>query len=212
VRLEVSDHGTGILPEHLGRIFDPYFTTKREGTGLGLTTSYAIVSKHAGHLGVRSAVGQGSTFTIHVPAHDGQPAVVPEPDPAPPSNGKNRVLVMDDEGMVRNVVGEMLVNAGYDVVLVADGEEAVITYQEARDVGARFDAVILDLTVRGGVGGKEAMRRLLDLDPDTVGIVCSGYSDDPVMGEFEVHGFKGRIAKPFVSSALMTTLAQVLDV
>ena len=122
-----------------------------------------------------------------------------------------RILVMDDEGMVREVVGEMLSSSGHEVVLAGDGVEAVRIYRDALNDGVRFDAVLLDLTVRGGVGGKEAMRRLLEVDREAVGIVCSGYSDDPVMAEFETHGFKGRIAKPFVAHALLATLAEVLD-
>jgi PAS domain S-box-containing protein len=211
VCIEVRDEGTGISSEQIGRVFDPYFTTKKDGTGLGLATSYAIVSKHEGHLGARSAVGHGSTFTIHLPAHSGRPARPVVRANTPQVKERRRILVMDDEEMVRNVVQEMLTDAGYEVELATDGDAAAKAYREARDGGTPFDAVILDLTVRGGVGGKEAMRKLLDIDPEARGIVCSGYSDDPIMAEFESHGFRGRIAKPFVPPTLMTALGELLD-
>jgi PAS domain S-box-containing protein len=210
VRVRVRDNGAGIPPANLGRIFDPYFTTKEDGSGLGLTTSYAIVRKHDGQLGVDSAQGRGSTFTIHLPAHDDQPPARSEPAEEPRHGKRRRVLVMDDEEMVRTVVREMLVNAGYAVSLVNNGEEAIAKYREARNAGAPYHAVILDLTVRDGMGGKETMRHLLELDPQARGIVCSGYSDDPVLSEHESHGFRGRIAKPFVARSLTATLEEIL--
>ena len=211
VRLEIRDQGPGIPLENLGRIFDPYFTTKEDGTGLGLTTSYAIVTKHGGKLEVHPASGGGSNFVIHIPGQEREPEDVSIPGKVRFLDGPRRVLFMDDEEMVRAVVEEMLTNLGYEVELATDGEDAVEKYREAHVDGIPFDAVILDLTVRGGLGGKDGMRRLINIDPNAVGIVCSGYSDDPVMAEFEQYGFQGRISKPFVATTLSETLASVLD-
>ncbi len=210
VRVQVRDDGIGIPLEHQSRIFDPYFTTKDRGSGLGLTTCYAIVNKHEGLLGVESAPDRGATFTIHLPAHEERPPHGAEPETVPRDGKRRRILLMDDEEMVRSVVGEMLTHAGYDVSLAANGEQAIEDYGRALDAGEPFGAVLLDLTVRGGMGGKDAMRHLLDLDPQVRGVVCSGYSDDPVMAEFEDHGFLARIAKPFVEHTLAETLESVL--
>jgi CheY-like chemotaxis protein len=210
VRVEIRDQGPGIPPENLGRIFDPYFTTKEDGTGLGLTTSYAIVTKHGGKLEVHPVSGGGSNFVIHIPGHEREPDIS-LPGKVRFLDGPRRILFMDDEEMVRAVVGEMLTKLGYEVELATDGEDAIEKYREAHLDGIPFDAVILDLTVRVGLGGKDGMRRLINIDPNAVGIVCSGYSDDPVMAEFEQYGFKGRISKPFVSTTLSETLASVLD-
>jgi signal transduction histidine kinase/CheY-like chemotaxis protein len=211
IRLEIQDHGPGIPPENLGRIFDPYFTTKESGTGLGLTTSYAIVTKHGGKLEVHPVSGGGSNFVIHIPGYEREPEDISIPGKVRFLEGPRRILFMDDEEMVRAVVEEMLKNLGYEVELAADGEGAIKKYREEFTDGIPFDAVILDLTVRGGMGGKEVMRRLINIDPNAVGIVCSGYSDDPVMAEFEQFGFRGRISKPFVATTLSEALASVLD-
>jgi len=211
VRLEIRDQGPGIPLENLGRIFDPYFTTKEDGTGLGLTTSYAIVTKHGGKLEVHPVSGGGSNFVVHIPGHEREPEDISLPGKVRFLDGPRRILFMDDEEMVRAVVEEMLTRLGYEVELATDGEDAIEKYREAHLDGIPFDAVILDLTVRGGLGGKDGMRRLIDIDPNAVGIVCSGYSDDPVMAEFEQYGFQGRISKPFVATTLSETLASVLD-
>ena len=211
IRLEIRDQGDGIPPENLSRIFDPYFTTKEKGTGLGLTTSYAIVTKHGGKLEAHPVSGGGSSFVIHLPGYEQEPEDISIPGKVRFLDGPRRILFMDDEEMVRAVVEEMLTNLGYEVELANDGNDAVRKYREAHVDGIPFDAVILDLTVRGGMGGKEGMRRLINIDPNAVGIVCSGYSDDPVMAEFEEYGFRGRISKPFVATTLSETLASVLE-
>jgi len=210
VRIRLADDGVGIGPEQLQRVFDPYFSTKEGGSGLGLTTSYSIVSKHDGRIEVDSVVGRGATFTIHLPAHEGPTPDRRGADEAPARSDRRRVLVMDDEEMVRAVVGEMLSRSGFSVDMAEDGKAAVALYREAREKNDPYDAVLLDLTVRGGMGGLETLRILRELDPGVHGIVCSGYSDDPVMSDYERYGFRGRIAKPFVARTLARTLDEVL--
>jgi signal transduction histidine kinase/ActR/RegA family two-component response regulator len=208
VRIVIRDTGVGLAPEHLGRIFDPYFTTKPNGSGLGLTTSYAIVKKHQGHVGVESDPGRGTTFTVYLPASQERAA-----EPAPregPAQGKGRVLLMDDEDAVRRVTGKMLERLGYDVELAKDGGEALAAYAAAMDSGRRFDVVVMDLTVPGGMGGKETMRRLAALDPLARGIVSSGYSTDPVMADFRAHGFCCVLTKPYSVEDLGKALAEAM--
>ena len=213
VRVTLRDEGIGIPPEDVPRIFDPYFATVDRGSGLGLAAAYSIVHRHGGAIRVESAPGRGTTFIIHLPAAAETTALPEGPEeaaalPAEPRGG--RVLVMDDEALVRVMIGDMLRHFGYEVVLTADGAEAVEAYRRAFRDGARFAAVILDLAVPGGMGGKEAMRLLLETDPDVRAIVASGYSNDPVMAEYRRHGFRGVVAKPFRLDELRRTLRQVL--
>ncbi|MFI5351078.1 MAG: ATP-binding protein, partial [Elusimicrobiota bacterium] len=174
VRLSVSDNGAGIGAKDLGRIFDPYFTTKEKGTGLGLTTCYAIVSKHGGHISVDSRPGEGATFTVRLPA---LPRRVP--DEVSDSleliyRGTGRILAMDDDGIVAGFLSRVLHRLGYEAVLARDGEEAVRRFVEAREAGLPFSAVILDLTVVGGMGGFETVKKLHRIDPEVVAVVSSG--------------------------------------
>jgi two-component system cell cycle sensor histidine kinase/response regulator CckA len=196
VRIVIRDHGVGIPPDILPRIFDPYFTTKERGTGLGLTTSYVIVQRHDGHLTVESEVGVGTTVHMWLPA-TGEPVPPVDDDSAPPPRGHGTVLLLEDEVSVRAVGRRLLQELGYDVVAASDGRDAVDLYAEAFGQGRRFDAVVLDLTIPGGMGGLETLRRLRELDPDVQAIVASGYSDDPVMAEPERYGFRGVVCKPF---------------
>jgi len=211
VRVSVRDTGCGIGADALGRIFDPYFTTKRASgaVGLGLTTVYSILRRHGGHVTVDSAPGAGSTFTFSVPAAPG--ATIPVPPVLPDAlRGSGRVLVMDDERAVREAARRMLEHLGYEVVAAVDGEEAVAVYGRARREGRPFDLVILDLTVPGGLGGREALPRLLDLDPQVRAIVSSGYSSDPLLANYRDHGFRGRLAKPYEPSVLGRTVREAL--
>jgi PAS domain S-box-containing protein len=210
VRISVQDHGVGITPENLSKIFDPYFTTKREGSGLGLATSYSIIKRHGGLLAVDSVPGDGSVFHIYLPASQRKPTVEVSRQEALVA-GMGRILVMDDELAVRAVVGEMLKAVGYECELAKDGGEAVELYKGALDNGRPFDAVIMDLTVPGGMGGKEAVKKLIEIDPKVKAVVASGYSGDPVMGDFKAYGFTGVIAKPYDLQTLSKALRAILS-
>jgi PAS domain S-box-containing protein len=209
VRISVQDHGTGIPPEHLPRVFDPYFTTKRGGTGLGLATAYSIVQKHGGLITAESRLGQGSTFCIHLPAAAG-PLPPPSTPPASLVGGTPRILVMDDEEVLRKVVGLMLERLGYTPAFARDGAEALGLFAAARDQGKPFAAVIMDLTIPGGMGGKEAIQHLIEIDPQVKAIVSSGYATDPIMAEFRDYGFMGVVAKPYQIQDLTRVLNSVL--
>ncbi len=209
VRISVADQGVGIPAENLPKIFDPYFTTKRKGNGLGLATAYAIVRKHDGHIAVESAAGAGATFHVYLPASEGMvPEASPEPERLP--GGKGKILVMDDDEMVRTVAVDMLAALGYETVEAEDGVEAIALYCAARDAGAPFDAVVMDLTVPGGMGGKEAIRIIREIDPDVRAVVSSGYSNDPVMSEHERYGFLAVVAKPYTAAQLGEALRKLL--
>jgi CheY-like chemotaxis protein len=200
----------GIAAEYLQRVFDPYFTTKKKGSGLGLATCYSIVRNHQGLITVESQQGRGTTFRVYLPATAAVPRARPPEEAV--VQGRGRVLVMDDEEMVRSVCSQMLAWLGFEAATTADGAAAVEAYAAARAAGRPFDAVILDVTVPGGMGGVEAVRRLLDLDPGARVIVSSGYSADPVMSEFRAHGFLGVAVKPYDLKGLSHALRDVLAV
>jgi two-component system cell cycle sensor histidine kinase/response regulator CckA len=208
VQITITDQGIGIPSKYLDKIFDPYFTTKQKGSGLGLATAYSIIKSHSGHLAVESEVGVGSTFSIYLPALEAGVAA-PEPQTEESVQGQGRILVMDDEEVVRDVLGKMLMRLGYEPHFAKDGDQAVEMFARAKDAGAGFDVVILDLTIRGGMGGEKAIQELLKIDPQVKAIVSSGYCDDPIMAEFEKHGFCGVIAKPYRISDLSAVLQQV---
>ncbi len=207
LRITVEDHGCGIPQENLARIFDPYFTTKPQGTGLGLSAVYSIVKKHGGTVEVSSSIGEGSGFAIHLPALPGRRAEEEEVNKKAEPGGCGKVLIMDDEDFIREIATEILEFSGYEMESCADGREAVELYKAARERNVPFDAVILDLTVPGGMGGKEAAIHLSRIDPDAVLIVSSGYSNDPVIANYRQYGFSGAIHKPFDAD----TLTGVLD-
>jgi len=198
----------GIPEEYLGKIFDPYFTTKEKGRGLGLASAYAIMKNHGGHIFVESQVGVGSTFSLYLPASDSP--VIEQEETVDLVSGKEKILVMDDEEIVSIVVGEMLEHLGYDVAFAQDGEQALAMYSKALTSGRPFDAVIMDLTIPGGMGGKEAIRRILQIDPNVRAIVSSGYSNDPVMADFRQYGFAGMVEKPFNLEKLSEQVSKVL--
>ena len=209
VKIDLQDYGTGIAKENLGRIFDPFYTTKRTGSGLGLATSYSIVEKHGGYITVESRQGSGTLFTLYFPATDGKVMEIPEQaETMKSSSGK--ILVMDDEEIIRDVVGDILATAGYSVAFAKDGAEMLDLYLQSKNNGSKFDAVIMDLTIPGGMGGKEAIRRLLDADPQAKAIVSSGYSTDPVMANFSDYGFIAAVSKPFRIEELCQNLNHIL--
>ena len=205
VEISVRDQGMGIPPEHLQRVFDPYFTTKERGSGLGLATSYSIVRNHDGAISVQSELGKGSTFTVWLPAARA-PSEQPAAAPGHPAPWKGRVLVMDDEEMVRTVARELLRALGHEASFAEDGAAAIARYTEAKAAGKPFDVVILDLTVRGGMGGTETVRKLLEIDPAARVIVSSGYSDSEAVANFRKHGFCAFLNKPYNLEALSRTL------
>jgi PAS domain S-box-containing protein len=210
VKIAVRDEGSGIPEEHLPRIFDPYFTTKPKGNGLGLATALSIMKRHDGHIAVESKEGVGTTVTLYLPAV--RDTVAPEREEAgKPEPGHGRVLVMDDEDLVRSVAGEILITLGYEVGYAKDGNEAIAAYQQALEDRRPFDIVIMDLTVPGGMGGREAVRRLHAIAPGAKVVVSSGYSLDPIMAEYRHYGFCGVIEKPYSAHQVSETIGAVLN-
>jgi PAS domain S-box-containing protein len=209
VKITVKDPGTGMSEEHLRKIFDPYFTTKQKGSGLGLATSYSIIKNHNGYLFVESELGVGTTFFIYLAASE-KKAVKKIALEARPLSGKGKILIMDDEPVLRKMIGDMLKYLGYQSDTSANGNEAIDLYKQARESSAPFDAVILDLTVPGGMGGAETAEKLLALDPQARCIVSSGYSTDPIMAEYKEHGFVAIIAKPYQIVELNDVLSRVI--
>jgi len=213
VTISVQDRGVGIPEEHLAKIFDPFFSTKRKGSGLGLAVVHSVVRKHGGHVAVSSRPGEGSTFTLRLPAARGaaeEPADMAGTEDLP-RKGVGRVLLMDDEAIVRAVAREMLAHLGYEVVVAREGQEAVCRFQEALENGKPFELVILDLTVAGGMGGEEALRHLREIDPRVKAVVSSGYNESPVMADFESYGFSGVIPKPYRLADLASRVHHVLN-
>ncbi len=209
VKVSVIDHGIGIPKEYLPKIFDPYFSTKQKGSGLGLATTYSIIKKHDGHITVKSRLGKGTTFTFYLPAiEQSEKEVLPEEESRQARTGK--ILVMDDEEMVLEIAGQVIEYLGYQVELVRDGEELISCYVDAMQNGQPFSAVIVDLTIPGGMGGKEAVEKLLEIDPDVRAIVSSGYSNDPIMANYKEYGFTGVVSKPYHIKELKRVLEKVL--
>ena len=208
VRVSVRDEGGGIPDADLPRIFEPFYTTKVDGTGLGLATAYSIITRHGGWLGVDSVAGVGTTFEIYLPARpSGTVQAAPADAPAPPTEG--RVLVMDDDEEIRAVAEAMLRHLGFEVSTACDGQEALALYTASLRDGQPFDVVIMDLTVPGGMGGRETMERLRKLDPEVCALVSSGYSNDPIMVDAERYGFAGVVAKPYDLQDLSRALGGV---
>jgi len=207
VELWVSDTGVGIPAKHLPRIFDPYFTTKQKGSGFGLSVTHTIIERHRGKIRVETKLGAGTTFRITLPATD-QPRH-PAREPATRGQAAGRVLLMDDEPSILRFSGAMLESLGYTVTGAADGASAVALFAEAHGRGEPFDLVILDLTVPGGMGGREAIKRMRELDPEVKAIVSSGYSTDAVLGNHAAHGFSGVLTKPYRLAELSEAVAAV---
>ncbi|MEW6113356.1 MAG: PAS domain S-box protein [Thermodesulfobacteriota bacterium] len=208
VRITVEDHGSGIPEDVLPHIFDPYFTTKSRGSGLGLATAYSIVKSHSGAITVDSVKGRGSIFSVYLPATHRKPLTPPRGNEIP-TPGKGKVLVMDDEQAVRDLLKEALSRLGYQVQVARDGEEALALYSSDKDSSDPFDTVILDLTVPGGMGGKETALRIRGQDSKINLIVSSGYSNDPVMANYKEYGINAVVPKPYTLAELSQALSTV---
>ncbi len=209
IRIAVQDAGVGIPKSDLSRVFDPYFTTKKHGTGLGLASAYSIVARHEGNISAHSEEGQGTVFTVHLPASEH-----PVAEAATPAmhvvRGTGRVLVMDDESVVLDVAKRTLAKLGYDVDVAINGKEAIQQFAQAHEGTSPFDAVILDLTIQGGMGGEEVLEHLKKIDPGVRAIVSSGYSDVPIVANPSEHGFCAAVPKPYDVQKLSQVLAEVL--
>lgn len=208
--IEVQDHGIGIPADIMSDIFDPYFTTKEMGCGLGLATSFSIIKRHDGYIVVESILGRGSIFKIYLPASPKSKASSPEAKDSL-HQGKGHVLIMDDEVELQEVVSNMLELIGYTYESADHGADALEKYKKAKKNGNPFDVVIMDLTIPGAMGGQKAVKKLLEIDPDVKTIVSSGYSSDPVMSDYKAHGFVGMLTKPFELKKLSMVLKQVLS-
>jgi signal transduction histidine kinase/CheY-like chemotaxis protein len=214
IRVTISDTGDGIAPEVLPRIFEPYFSTKRAGSGLGLATVYSIVKKHQGHIEAASTIGRGTTFTVWLPAADPASAVQPPAQAGGAevlSQGKPaRVLLMDDEESIRRLGAILLARMGLEATLVNDGAEAVRLFGEAKAAGRPFDLLILDLTIPGGMGGRATIEMIRKTDPNVPAIVSSGYSNDPVLADFRSYGFQAMVSKPYEVTQLVRAIRELL--
>ncbi len=209
VKIIFRDEGTGIPEDSLSKIFEPYYTSKAAGTGLGLATVLSIISRHEGNISVESKLGAGTTFTLFVPAVRDAASPVSE-GVGPVHAGHGRILVMDDEELIRNVAGHILKDLGYDVAFAKDGKEAVEAYVNAEREQKPFDVVIMDLTIPGGAGGEEAIKKLKAVAPAAKVMVSSGYSKDPIMADYKKYGFCGVVCKPYNAEEISEEVARVL--
>jgi PAS domain S-box-containing protein len=209
VQFDVTDNAAGIKPEHLEKIFDSFFTTKKHGTGLGLATVLSIVRKHGGEIGVASTVGQGTKFTVFLPKAD-KPVEVQTRRAATLRFGTGRVLFMDDDPKICALTSTMLQSLDYKFDIAHNGDEAIKFYQRYLNIGRPYDAVIMDITVVGGMGGEECFRHLRDLDPDVRAIVSSGYDNEDMARRFLDLGFCGYLTKPYRVTDLGKVLRAVL--
>jgi CheY-like chemotaxis protein len=209
VSIVVRDSGMGISDQYLLRIFDPYFTTKQKGSGLGLATSYSIIRNHGGIIDVKSQSGKGSTFAIYLPAIETD-ETAPHTVTASLPGRRGKVLVMDDEEVVRGVAAKMIEALGHEADIAVDGTEAIDKVGQAAQAGKPYDIVILDLTVKGGMGGEPAAARLRQLFPDVKLVVSSGYADNPVVSDYRSYGFVGCLSKPYVMDDLIACFNSLL--
>jgi PAS domain S-box-containing protein len=213
VKISVQDYGTGISREHLDKVFDPYFTTKKMGSGLGLSICFSIVKKHGGHITAQSTPGRGSIFEVYLPAEECKPEAGFESECVAPISEKPEslyLLILDDEDMVRSVASQMLEMLGHTVEGAADGETVLQMYEKALEKGQPFDVVILDLTIPGGIGGEQVISRLKEIDSKVRTIAASGYCDHQVMSDPARYGFDAVIAKPFRLDDLGRVLRKVI--
>ncbi len=212
VRLSFKDRGLGIPGENLSKIFDPYFSTRERGKGMGLTAVYSIMKKHGGYIDVESEAGEGTTVHVYFPVAEEEKKEMPNStNHESPSGFKGKILLMDDEEIIRDVAGEMLSLMGFEVEFAEHGDEAIEKYKEHLAANGRpYDVVIMDLTIPGGMGGAECIQKLHQLDPNVKALVSSGYSQDPVMSDFKKHGFSGVVDKPYKLNDLRESLERLM--
>ncbi len=203
VKISIEDDGIGIPEENKEKIFDPYFTTKPEGSGLGLATCYSIINKHGGHITVDSETDKGTVFTIYLQAADESKSNIPK---SINSDENKRILVMDDEKMLRAIVKEALESFGYHVVCAKDGDEAI---NIVKNSNSPFDIALLDLTIPTGKGGKETVKELKELDPELKAFIMSGFTDNKTIFNYDDYGFEGIVTKPFSIEELKDTISKV---
>ena len=210
VKISIQDHGSGIPADQIQKVFDPYFTTKERGSGLGLSSTYSIIKHHNGHIDVDSEINKGTTFSVYLPASVDS---LPDRDlnEEDTTKGSGKILLMDDEKNVRDTVYKLLVHMGYNVESVKDGDEAINLYRKSMNNGRSFDVVIMDLNIRGGMGGGETIQKLMEIDPDVKAIVSSGYSSDKIMANYDQYGFCGVISKPYDIEKLSELLSKILN-
>ena len=208
VKIIIEDHGIGIPTEYLTQVFDPYFTTKQSGSGLGLSTAYSVTKNHGGTMTIMSELGKGTHIHLYLPAST-TPLIIRDESHPTSTMGGGKVLVMDDEDSVRVLLEEMLGYLGYEVESVSDGDNAITLYKQAQAMQQGYSAVILDLTIPGGLGGKDTLQQLRQIDPDVRAIVASGYSNDPLLSQYTAFGFLGMVAKPFQLDELSEVLHRV---
>ncbi len=210
IKIEISDNGLGIPHKIQEKIFDPYLTTKKNGNGLGLTICHSIIKKHGGHIFAESKQGDGAKFTVFLPATGNKFQAAKEEYISPTKCIPGKILVMDDEIMLRNVTQKMLTQMGHETTLAQDGHEAIQLFQEAQDKGSPIDIVIMDLTIPGGMGGQKTIQEILKINPAAKVIVSSGYANDPIVANYQEYGFCGSIAKPYSLQALQKVIQQFL--
>ncbi|MCC7431787.1 PAS domain S-box protein, partial [bacterium] len=211
IKISVQDFGIGIAKESFKKIFDPYFTTKEKGHGLGLATTYSIIKKHNGFINLDSEVGKGTTFYIYLPAcKNGEKNMEQEKKQISTKTNKGKILVMDDDEQIREMLCEMIEMLGYNVELAKDGEETIEIYRNFLNTSERVDLLIMDLTIPGGMGGKETIEKLLKIDPNVKAIVSSGYSDSHVMSNYQSYGFSGIVQKPYDMKKLIEVLKETM--
>ena len=210
VKFQITDNGAGIPPEVLPNIFDPYFTTKPTGHGLGLAISYSIVKNHSGHIDVQSAVGKGTSFSLYLPASESEVSIK-DTNISVPLKKDIRLLILEDEDNIVTLLSRIFDHYGYEAEFCYDGEGAVIAFEKSITEDKPFDAVLLDLTIPGGLGGKETFLNIIKIDPNVKGIVSSGYSNDDAMSNYSQYGFSARIVKPYNIEELIQTITEVIS-
>ena len=207
--MQISDSGCGISRENLPKVFDPYYTTKDKGNGLGLATSYTFIKGHGGHIEVDSEPGEGATFTFYLPATQRKPISQSEREEKV-FHGSGRILVLDDEEIIQAIAGDLLRHLGYEPHFASTAKECIDSYIDAIDDNKPYDAAILDLTIPGSMSGKETMAKLQEIDSDVRAILTTGYADDPILSEYKDYGFRGVIVKPYNVGQLSWVLYDTL--